>query len=134
MNGANLELRFVGAGSNQPWFPMRKVAAPIAITFKKDGSVTKSGKLVPGGTALVRYEATRAQCSAGGQDDFIGMYKSGPFMARVEWGSNGPVKGYYTGLVNLPQAHDLALWFHDTGTCDRWDSNFGANFHFPIEH
>jgi hypothetical protein len=112
------------------------------LGFAADWSVTQSGPLVAGGTAVIHYDWARLpECR--------GRSHGGDAWAiQASWqGDGGAVQNgvvhRYVGMnlvpadltIQVPSAGDLAVWFKNTDVngCVAWDSDYGRNFHFNIE-
>jgi hypothetical protein len=64
----------------------------------------------------------------GGETGTVALYGGDP------WATNGEA-GYDTPTVNIPDdATSVSFWFSnsDEGGCVAWDSDFGANYEFPV--
>lgn len=114
------------------------------IEFSGDWSVTRSGDLVPGRPATLRYDLARlGKCRAtkyGLQAWAVAAYVSfdgAPPRELLLAPQNPNVNqsGVVEFQIPIPVAADLSLWFHgsDDSDCSEWDSKYGQNFHFAIQ-
>ncbi|HEY1547626.1 MAG TPA: DUF6209 family protein, partial [Kofleriaceae bacterium] len=102
------------------------------LAFTADWQATRSGVLVPGGTATITYDASRSPtCRGAGWD----------IAAHVVF-TNAPeqiIASVATGRASftIPPdgASQIVVWFENTDAsgCDAYDSNTSANYSFPIE-
>lgn len=113
--------------------------ASAELTFGADFSEATSAPLEVGDRVHITYDPARTPCTG---------YKYGqpPYSVLAHWRVDGgevqtlQVAGFesYPGAIDgslvLPAAGDLELWFEssDVWGCHSWDSDYGANYHFPV--
>jgi hypothetical protein len=138
-----LALTFMGDdGSQDVPFAMKKGEKPAILSFGADWSVSAGGTLRGGRTTVVEYAAARDQCPPSTSH----VEGSVVLFSRVDGASslirafpNKPAGGSYRLLVTFPEGRDLTVWFENATvkedgapTCEKWDTNFGKNFHFAM--
>ncbi|MEQ1504589.1 MAG: DUF6209 family protein [Myxococcota bacterium] len=112
-------------------------AEPVELVFGADWSEVASGPIVEGATVHVAYDPARLpQCR--------GVKYGNPAWAITAFWSidGGPVANFPVVLPSgpvaatfvAPAAGELSLWFavNDAFGCIAYDSNFGANYAFPV--
>ena len=121
------------------------------LTFSADWTETQHGALVAGGTLVVEYDLARLpQCFGVTVDGVpswrtIGHAMFQPGGQEVTGQVSEVTEGVDGGLIVVPRDWELEvpdgaewveLWFETGGEgCDTaWDSDFGANFGFPVQH
>jgi hypothetical protein len=110
------------------------------LDFNNDWTVTTDGPLIPGQTAVLRYDDSRLQTCrlADGDDwDLYGMMSvdgGAPQKIAVTADTSG-VRGRVDVPIVIPSGKDLAFWFVTTNDqgCSGYDSDYGKNFHFVIQ-
>jgi hypothetical protein len=102
------------------------------LAFTADWQATRTGVLVPGGTATISYDASRSPACRGPGWDIAAhvVFTNAPeeIIASVASGS--------TSFTVPPDgASQLVIWFENTDAtgCDAYDSNNSANYTFAIE-
>jgi hypothetical protein len=117
------------------------VGSVPVVSFNADWSVTSSGPITSGGKVTIHYDVARQpQCrawyhgyEAWGLVAFFavdgGFARSVPVTTLV-----GNAQQPIDVTIDVPVGKRLSLWFHasDEGGCSTWDSNYGANFVFPL--
>ncbi len=102
------------------------------LSFTADWQATRAGVIVPGGSATIAYDASRAPTCRGAGWDIAAhvLFANAPeeIIASVASGST-------TFTVPPDGATQLVLWFENTDAtgCDAYDSNNGANYTFAVE-
>ena len=112
----------------------------VTLTFRSDFTIDASDTIVKGDTVKIAYDANRltacrGDLSAGHPGWGIGALYSlnGAAAKSVNVaGLNPDPSATPTFTVNA--AGDLAIWFENNSAwgCDAYDSNYGANYHFPV--
>jgi hypothetical protein len=102
-----------------------ETAAPHAtLSFNADWTTTQRGALVQGGHVDVTHSPARlAQCPNST------VISSARFQPGGQTASSDEAFSF-----DIPSgATSVELWFHAVAPdCDAWDSNFGANWSFPV--
>lgn len=117
-------------------------STPPVITFGADWSISQSAPLVAGQTAVLRYDTNRLPSCRATHDGVPAWAIAASYQAdssstvpmlTVNDGSStsNPIDVSFV----VPYGADLSMWFHnsDYAGCSTWDSNYGQNFHFPIQ-
>jgi hypothetical protein len=133
-------------------YPIYRLTDIPLIIFSPNESPKVIGKLVAGKPVRLHYDLERlTTCRtggyAGGKSWHIEAHGEvdGRPLAGIADVTDGSQWGQVTQrdvLFLLPQGNDLALWFRNAGqdyyhggpACEAWDSNWGRNYHFAIEH
>jgi hypothetical protein len=112
------------------------------LDFAADWTFTQDGAIHAGDKIVVHYSPDRLkQCQAETNE----MAAWGITLHwQVDGGSvhdayaeraNGSYLAPADPVLTVPRGHDLAMWFEATSVygCHAWDSNYGGNYHAPIE-
>lgn len=111
------------------------------VSFNADWTVTSSGPITSGGKVTIHYDVARQpQCRAvyhGFEAWGLVAYFAvdGGFARYVPVTQLvGNVQQPIDVTIDVPVGKNLSLWFHasDEYGCSTWDSNYGANFVFPL--
>jgi hypothetical protein len=112
------------------------------ITFDGDWNEKASGPIRAGHRVIVRYDISRLPgCTGGmyGQPAYrvMGNYLvdgGEPRLFEVSKVENGELVAA-EAAIEVPRGRELTFFFHVSNRwgCMEYDSNFGENYHFPIE-
>jgi len=111
------------------------------LTFGANFQVEVTGSLSKGKKVRVAYDASRLTACRG---DFngkpgwtiTGYWKIGSGdVHSFEAGGFSPSNGTDQPVLALDQSGDLQIWFQNNNRwgCSAYDSNFGSNYHFPVQ-
>jgi hypothetical protein len=112
------------------------------LRFNKDLTVEVQGTLAPGGRVRVQYDLERLTDCRASSNGYDAWGITGYF--SVDGGQPKTFDVTTTedrrrvareAIINLPSGGDLAFWFVNTDRygCVAYDSDFGNNFHFPLD-
>jgi hypothetical protein len=134
-----------GDGTLGVTFSLRPLPAPATIHFDANAAPHADSSIGHGVPILLMYDANRAQCplSEARESVFMRGEAPGAPLGQNQIAAtfpNNPVNGTFRLLVWTPPAGPkLSLWFRNVTfdssgmTCEKWDSNFGANFSFDMQ-
>ena len=115
---------------------------PPVIELRDDWTVAQSAQLVAGEEVVIRYDLDRltdCRTESGGQavwgaTGFAIVNGGAPESFAVGRLSGGAVVEEEARLTLPARASTLELFFQSSNTfgCRAWDSNFGANYVFPV--
>ena len=117
---------------------------PIAtLTFAGGWTEQQHGAVVAGDQLEVDYDLGRLTTCRDTHDGYrfwnldawAQFQPSGQTVSGTVVASNGPTSYAVPFVTDVPAGTtSVALWFHNwsPGGCDAWDSNFGANYVFPV--
>lgn len=120
------------------------VAPRAELSFGADFSETQRGPLVPGGTVEIRYATERLPACrwsrAGAQlwdtEALIKFQPQGILVTRSTTTVSGGARTMQPFTVAIPLGTQrVELWFRNYTAeqhCETYDSNFGANYSFPV--
>jgi hypothetical protein len=129
-------------------FALRPLPAPATIRFDANAAPHVDGTIVGNAPLLVEYAANRDQCPVSESQESVilmgGSNTASPVPNQlVAPFPVHPVNGSFRLLLVAPSPRavrpTLTLWFEDVTVandgsprCNKWDSNFGANYSFDM--
>ena len=116
-----------------------EVEGVLELSFAADFSETLNGSLEAGDRVSISYDPDRTPCTGF-------KYGQPAYSVLAHWRIDAgevhtvQVAGFesHPGAIDpsfvVPTAGDLELWFEssDVWGCHAWDSDYGANYHFPV--